>query len=468
MLPIYGGNPRLCDRLTRREALRIGGLGALGLSLPSLLESQALAAPANKTTSFGKAKSCIVLFLLGGPPQHSTWDPKPNAPADIRGEFKPISTAVPGIQIGELMPQLAKVTDKLAILRAVSTGDNAHSSSGYYMMTGRPHAPQNVENANPGPPNDWPTLGALVQALRPGHGPLPGAIRLPCRIFNTDGSVWPGQDSGFLGRAVDPWLFTCKPHAPKFQIPEFSLDAATPPPRLGSRQSLLQQLDAQFASAERNGVLSTFDRQQQKAFDILMSAQSGGAVQLDREPAAIRDRYGRSPFGQSVLLARRLIQAGVRLVQVNWYRGPEEPSDSPCWDSHTKEANRLKTVLLPPMDQGFAALLEDLQQRGMLDETLVVCMAEFGRSPRINKAAGRDHWGSVFSIALAGGGIRGGTVYGVSDAQGGKPSEGRVAPQDITATILHCLGIDPSSEIRDRFSRPIAACTGTAINQILS
>ncbi len=468
MLSILGGNPRLCDRLTRREALRVGGLGALGLSLPVLLDSKALASPAIKSASFGKAKSCIVLFLMGGPPQHSTWDPKPNAPADIRGEFKPISTAVPGIQVSQLMPNLARLTDKLAILRAVTTGDNAHSSSGYYMMTGRPHAPQNVENANPGPPNDWPTLGALVQSLRPGPGPLPGAVRLPGRIFNTDGSVWPGQDSGFLGRAVDPWLFTCKPHAPKFHIPEFSLDAATPAVRLDRRKSLLRQLDERLASAERDGTLATFDRQHQKAFDILRSAQSGGAVELEREPAVVRDHYGRSPFGQSVLLARRLIQAGVRLIQVNWYRGPEEPTDAPCWDSHTKEAQRLKTVLMPPMDLAFAALLGDLQQRGMLDETLVVCMAEFGRSPRINKAAGRDHWGSVFSVALAGGGIRGGTVYGVSDAQGGQPSEGRVVPQDITATILHCLGIEPASEIHDRFGRPITACTGSVIRQVIT
>ena len=202
------------------------------------------------------------------------------------------------------------------------------------MMTGRPHQPQNVENANPGPPNDWPTLGALVQSLRRGPGPLPGAVRLPMRIFNTDGSVWPGQDSGFLGRVANPWLFTCKPHADPFKIPEFSLDAATPIQRLSQRQSLLQRLDEQLSAAERGGTLATFDQQQQKAFDILASAQGGGAVQLDREPAVVRDRYGRAPFGQSVLLARRLIEAGVRLVQVNWYRGPDEPSNNPCWDSH--------------------------------------------------------------------------------------------------------------------------------------
>ena len=468
MLSVHGGSARMCDRLTRREVLRLGGLGALGLSLPTLLGRNAQAAPSLKAGSFGKAKSCIVMFLLGGPPQHSTWDTKPDALPDIRGEFKPISTVVPGMQFGELMPRLARVADKIAVLRAVSTGDNAHSSSGYYMMTGRPHAPQNVENANPGPPNDWPTLGALVQSLRRGPGPLPTSIRLPNKIFNTDGSTWPGQDSGFLGRAANPWLFNCIPHAAEFRIPEFSLDAATPRPRMIERQSLLQRLDHQLAAVERGGMAATFDRQQQGAFDILLSAQSGGAVQLEREPAAVRDRYGRTPFGQSVLLARRFLQAGVRLVQVNWYRGADEPSDNPCWDSHTKESLRLKTVLMPPLDQGFSALVEDLQNRGMLDETLLVCMAEFGRSPRMNKAGGRDHWGSVFSVALAGGGIRGGVIHGASDSQGGQPKEGRVQPQDITATILHCLGIEPSSEILDRFGRPIAACTGTAVQQILA
>jgi hypothetical protein len=476
MLPILGADARLCDRLSRREILRVGGLGALGLSLPHLLGSRAVqAAPARVAASFGKARSCIVLFLMGAPPQHSTWDPKPSAPPEVRGEIGPIATAVPGVHIGELMPRLARWTDKLAILRAVSTGDNAHSSSGYYMMTGRPHQPLNTENANPGAPNDWPTLGALVQALSPrrrgrsgrSEGLLPASIRLPHRIFNTDGSVWPGQDSGFLGRPADPWLFTCQPGATPFRIPEFSLEAQMTPPRLQGRQTLVQRLDQQLAATERSGALATYNRQQQQAFDILLSAQSGGAVQLDGEPAPVRDRYGRSPFGQSVLLARRLIEAGVALVQVNWYRGPDEPPDNPCWDSHVNETARLKTVLVPPMDQAFAALLEDLGQRGMLDETLVVCMAEFGRTPRFNGRAGRDHWGPVFSVALAGGGIRGGVVHGASDAIGAQPADGRVQPQDLTATILHCLGINPHSEIIDRLGRPIAACAGEVIRQIL-
>lgn len=467
MLSLVGGNARLCARWTRREILRVGGLSALGLGLPEMWSLQKTQAAPAQASSFGKAKSCIVLFLMGGPPQHSTWDPKPEAPAEVRGEFGPIRTAVPGVHICELMPRLARWTDRLAILRAVSTGDNAHSSSGYYMMTGRPHVPMNSENANPGPPNDWPTLGALVQSFRPGRRALPAAVRLPMRIFNTDGSVWPGQDSGFLGRAADPWLFTCVPDAVPFRIPQFTLDQDVSPQRLAGRQSLVQRLDQHLAAIERSGVLASFERRQQQAFDILRSAQSGGAVQLDNEPAQVRERYGRTPFGQSVLLARRLVEAGVALVQVNWYRGPNEPSDNPCWDSHACESQRLREVLMPPMDQAFAALLEDLEQRGLLDETLVVCLAEFGRTPRFNGRAGRDHWGSVFSVALAGGGIRGGIVHGASDRIGAQPVDGRVQPQDLTATILHCLGIQPDAEILDRFNRPIAACRGEVIRAIV-
>jgi hypothetical protein len=405
---------------------------------------------------------------MGGPPQHSTWDPKPDAPQEVRGAFGPIATSVPGIHIGELMPRLAQRMDRLALLRAVSTGDNAHSSSGYYMMTGVPHQPMNFENANPGAPNNWPTLGALVQRVRGNPGPVPTAVRLPHRIFNTDGSVWPGQDSGFLGRDADPWLLRCEPGVAAMRVSEFSLSAEFPSGRLDDRQRLLQAVNQRLAAADRSGHLERYDRQTQQAFDLLRSAQAGHAFDLEREPARVRDHYGRSPFGQSVLLARRLIEAGVALVQVNWYRGPNEPSDNPCWDSHIDEANRLRNVLVPPMDQAFAALLDDLTQRGLLDDTLVVCLAEFGRTPRFNNRGGRDHWGSVFSVALAGAGVRGGLVYGASDRIGGQPRDGRVRPEDLTATIFHCLGHQPDTEIRDALQRPIPISRGQVVRQILA
>ncbi len=465
MLRIRANGARLCDGLTRRDVLQAGGLGFLGLSLPELLRSQAAA---GTTRRGARAKSCILLFLMGGPPQHSTWDPKPDAPAEIRGSFKPIATAVPGLQIGELMPRLARQADKLAILRAVSTDDNAHSSSGYYMMTGYPHQPTNFENANPGPPNNWPTLGAYVQSLRKSAGiGLPAAVRLPNRIFNTDGSVWPGQDAGLLGRAADPWLLRCEPASPNYRIPEFSLSAEVPLGRLEDRHDLLSRVNQRFDAAERGGGSGQFDTKTQQAFDLLRSDRSRRAFDLDREPEAVRDRYGRSQFGQSVLLARRLVEAGVSLVQVNWYRGPNEPSDNPCWDSHANEGDRLKTVLLPPTDQAFSALLDDLSSRGMLDETLIVCLSEFGRTPKMNGRAGRDHWGHVFSVALAGGGIRGGQVHGASDKIGGHPKEGRVPPQDLLATVFHCLGYQPDTEVHDTLGRPLPLSRGQVIHQIL-
>lgn len=466
MLTLRAQGGRLCDGLSRREVLHAGGLGLLGLSLPELLRGRAQAAAEGERRG-PRARSCIVLFLMGGPPQHSTWDPKPDAPEQIRGEFKPIATTVPGIQVCELMPRLARQMDRLCLLRGVCTDDNAHSSSGYFMLTGHPHQPTNFENANPGPPNNWPTLGAYVQRLRGTRAGLPAAVRLPHRIFNTDGSVWPGQDAGLLGRSADPWLLRCEPAASQYRIPEFSLAADVPVGRLSDREGLLARMDRHFEAVERGGLLGQYDAQTRQAFELLRADRSRQAFDLGREPEAVRERYGRSPFGQSVLLARRLVEAGVSLVQVNWYRGPDEPSDNPCWDSHTKESERLKTVLVPPMDQAFAALLDDLAARGLLDETLVVCMAEFGRTPKFNGRAGRDHWGHVFSVALAGGGIRGGQVYGASDAIGGYPKDGRVLPQDLLATLFHCLGYRPDTEVHDTLGRPLPLSRGRVIDRIL-
>jgi len=448
--------------------LQVGSLGLAGLALPWLLAADESAPARSGVAKDGRAKSCILLFLMGGPPQHSTWDPKPDAPADVRGEIAPLATNVAGMYFGELMPQLAARADKLCVLRAVSTGDNAHSSSGYYMLTGRPHAPMNAENANPGAPNNWPNMGSVVTTLTPPRGELPGAIRLPCHIFNTDGSVWPGQDGGFLGRNLDPWLFRCTPASSDFKIPEFSLPIDVPVERLARRQSLLRDLNEGFAGVERAGVLNHYDDVTQRAYNLLSSPRSRVAFDLAREPDKVRARYGATQFGQSVLLARRLIEAGVRLVQVNWYRGPDEPADAPCWDSHTNETKRLKDVLIPPMDAAFATLLDDLSQRGLQDETLVVCLAEFGRTPRFNKRAGRDHWGNVFSVALAGGGIQGGAVYGASDRLGAQPTDGLVRPEDITATIFHCLGFSSETEIRDAQNRSLPITRGQVLHQILA
>jgi Protein of unknown function (DUF1501) len=470
MLSVLGKSARLCDGLTRREVLRIGGVSAFGLALPQLTGGRsASAAPslASHAKSAGRAKNCIVLFLMGGPPQHSTWDPKPDAPPEVRGEFGPICTSVSGLSLSELLPETARVADHICVLRAVHSGDNAHSSSGYYMLTGRPHVPMNFENANPGAPNDFPSLGGVISKLNPGRGTIPATVTLPHRIFNTDGSVWPGQDAGFLGRAIDPWLVNCAPADKTFRVHGLSLPPEIPPMRLSRRRSLLEQFDRQRAQLCQSEVIEGFSADTRQAFDLLTSGRSATAFRIDDEPAAMRDRYGRSPFGQSVLLSRRLVEAGVKLVQVNWYRAPNEPPNNPCWDSHIDEAQRLRTALAGPADRAYSALLGDLAQRGLLDETLVVCMAEFGRSPRINRAAGRDHWGSVYSVALAGGGVQGGQVYGASDEIGGQPKDGIVRPQDLTATVFDCLGYRPETTINDPLGRPLPISTGEPIRAIL-
>lgn len=454
---------RLCDGLARRDFLHVGALGYFGLSLPSLAKAAAGKIPAG---SFGKAKACILLYLSGGPPQHETWDPKPGAPAEIRGEFAPIASSVPGLQVGELMPRLARQAHRWSVLRAVSTADNAHSSSGYWMLTGHPYVRPNTE-CNPPTAGDWPCLGAVVKRLRQGGSTMPPAVTLPEQMISNANIVAVGQSAGFLGRAADPWLLTCDPAADTFQVPALGPAAEVPPVRLQARRGLLAQVSRHLDGVERSGVLGRHDSHYHQAFDLLRSTRASQAFDLSAEPAAVRDRYGRHKFGQSVLLARRLIEAGVSLVQINWPREHGDMgSDSPVWDTHSRNSQRLRTALMPPMDQACSALVDDLSQRGLLDETLVVWMGEFGRTPRINPQGGRDHWGQVFSVALAGAGVRGGRVHGASDSIGAFPQEGRVQPQDLAATIFHCLGIGPTSEIYDPLGRPVSVSHGDVIPQV--
>jgi hypothetical protein len=455
MLFILDAPARLCDGVNRREWLRIGGLGAFGLSLPTLLAAR----QARANTPEPKAKACILLFLLGAPPQQETWDPKPNSPAEARGDLRPIQSATPGLLVGETMVRTARLTNKIAVLRAVSTRDNAHSSSGYAMTTGQAHAPMGVENAKPGAPNDWPSLGAVVRKLKGDH-PLPAAVTLPEESANDGNMTWPGQDAGFLGRSFDPWLLECDPNAATFKLPGLGLPADMPMARFDKRRSLLDQVDRQMSGID----LGPHQARTRQAFDLIASPAAKRAFNLEEEGPRVRDRYGRTKFGQSCLLARRLVEAGVSLVRVNWTRLAGAPNNG-HWDTHARNTEGVK-ALMPVLDQAYTALLEDLSDRGMLDGTLVVWTGEFGRTPKINPAAGRDHWGPVFSVALAGGGVRGGTVYGASDALAAQPKDGRVTPPDFTATVFHSLGIPPDTEIRDSLNRPLPVSRGEVVRQI--
>ena len=473
MLSLQDDGLQFCDGLTRREWLRVGGLGvggagAFSLSLSGLLAQRNAAAEAG--SGQGRAKSCILLCQLGGPPQHETWDPKPDAPLEIRGDTGCIPSAVPGLRVGEMMPRVARLTDRVAVLRAVSTGDNAHSTSGYSMITGVPHSPRGVEGAKPGAPNNWPCVGGIVTDLRRRNAArvrgvgLPPAITLPEVAANDGGKTWPGQDAGFLGRTADPWLLTCDPSKSEFRVPGTSLEGDLPPLRYQRREKLLSQLDRHLRYHEASGALEQQAHWHQQAFGLLSSARSGEAFDLSRESKKVRERYGIDRYSQSVLLARRLVEAGVSLVQVNTVRIPKAPSSG--WDTHIKNTENLKH-LMPRFDRTFSALLEDLEERGLLDETLVVWMGEMGRTPKINKKGGRDHWGSVFSMVMAGAGVQGGAVHGASDRHGGQPVSGRVGPPDITATIFHALGFSPEETFLDPSGRPRAISTGRVIHEIL-
>eukprot|EP00913_Durusdinium_trenchii_P035357 g33087.t1 len=333
------------------------------------------------------------------------------------------------------MPRTAQLTDRIAVIRSMHTGDNAHSSSGYQMLTGIPHNPLNRENALPGAPNDWPSLGALVRTQRPDRDGMPAAITLPRHIANVGEKLWPGQDAGFLGRQHDPWLLTCDPSAADFRVPDLTLPKDVTSSRLNHRLSLLKQVNQKLDHLDRHAGSASYDLKTRQAVRMLTGRRARNAFDLSQEKAATRDRYGRSKFGQSVLLARRLIEAGTSLVQVNWQR-IEGKENNGSWDTHLVHHKSLKGWLMPIMDRAYSALIEDLETRGLLDETLIAWVGEFGHTPRINRRAGRDHWGRAFSIALAGGGIRGGVVHGATDAQAGEVISGRVEPRDYAATVI--------------------------------
>ncbi len=465
MLRFMTAGERLCDGITRRDCLRVGGIGLGGLGLDTLLRGRASAESQGRKV---RAKSVIVLFNSGGIPHHETWDPKPDAPAEIRGEFGAIATRTPGLLAGELMPKTAFWTDRIAVVRSMVTGDSAHSTSGYQMLTGVPHVPLSRENAGPGRPNDWPSYNAIVQALRPVRGGLPASISLPRRMANNNGQdPWPGTDAGFLGRQYDPWFLDCDPSLPEFTVPGGELRTGLTMARVGERQELLAQLNSRLDAMERDAAVANYDRYRERAVELVAGGAARRAFEIAAEDDTTRDRYGRHAYGQSVLLARRLVEAGVSLVQVNWMSQDKKRPNGGGWDTHEKHNESLKGWLMPVMDQVYSTLLADLSDRGLLDETLVCWVAEFGHTPRFNARAGRDHWGRAFSIALAGGGIRGGMVIGATDKHAADPVTTPVRPSDYLATVFACLGFPPETIVQDAQGRPMPISRGRVLEKLL-
>jgi uncharacterized protein (DUF1501 family) len=451
-------------RPTRREWLRAGGLGALGLSLPSLLRANSAAALA-KPSSFGRAKSCVLIFLSGGPPQHDTFDPKPDAPAEIRGTIGSIRTSVPGLHLSELLPRTAKQMHRVALIRSMTTDIHAHSTSGAFMLSGY-LPPSKAENVPPSA-QDWPSLASVVGALNPNPASPLSSVILPGLIYNNGNIHWPCQTAGFMGPTWQPQVLKCNPAAEKVSIEGLDFAEGMSTLRLHDRMELRDAIERQRQSIIGSTAAAEFDLMHRRAFDLLHSDSSRAALDLARETESIRDRYGRNQFGQSVQMARRLVEAGVRLVQVNWSRDDDESTGSPMWDTHQNNEKSLRDRLCPRFDQAFDALLDELADSGLLDETLVVVMGEFGRTPKINKSGGRDHWGSVFSVALAGAGIEG-QVIGASDKIGAFPDERPVRPPDLAATILHLLGIDPHHEFLDPIQRPrLVTDSGVPLREIV-
>ncbi len=459
------------DAWSRREWLQAGAIGALGIGLPGLLRNHAQAASRprpSSLTSFGRAKSCLLVFMTGGPPQHETFDPKPNAPLEIRGPFRSIPTSIPGIHFSELLPAIARKAHRVTIIRSMTTDINSHSSSGHFMLTGYPHPAGNAET--PATSDDFPSLAAMVGALKPSEKVPISSVVLPEAIVNNPNVPWPGQDAGIMGATHNPFLLRCDPGRFPFVVDGLRLPPAVDELRMTARAGLLEGLDRSFQARVSTSLTRGFDRVQQQAFDMMRNAGSRAAFELDAEPASWRDRYGRHKFGQSLLLARRLIQSGVRLVQVNWPREAGDTSvGNPLWDTHQKNAERCKDVLCPAFDRSFATLLDDLESSGLLDETLVLVMGEFGRSPKINPEGGRDHWGHCFSVVMAGAGTPSGLVLGSSDREGGYPTARPILPADLAATVFHRLGISPNAEFPDLLGRQRMVTNGGApIPELLS
>jgi hypothetical protein len=434
-----------CDHgPTRRDFLQVGALGAIGLGLPGLLRAQEHAKKAGAGAK--DDKNCIMIFNLGAPSQIDTFDPKPDAAAEIRGPFKTIRTASPDIDLTEILPLHAKVADKFSVVRSVyHTAAAVHDTGHQMLQTGRLFT---------GGVNT-PHVGSALQFLRGQRNELPGHVILPEPMGPTGGNMPHGQDAGFLGKSHDPFELNADPSKPDFKVPDLLPPKEIGEARLERRKKLREAVDETVKKFEASENASLMDSNFRTAFTLMTSARAREAFDLAKEPDAVRDRYGRTRFGQCCLLARRLIEAGVRFVTVNTFL---TVFDEITWDIHGSKPftsiQGMRDIVAPMYDQGYSALIEDLHRRGLLEKTLVCNLAEFGRTPRINPAGGRDHWPQCWSVYFAGGGVKGGRVVGKSDEIGAYPAERAANPSEVVATIYHALGVDLETHLPGPASRP--------------
>lgn len=430
------------------------------MGLPAVLSGQTAFAESDNTgrKKPPRAKSVVIVFLTGAPSHHDTFDMKPDAPVEIRGDFKPISTSTPGIHVCEHLPKLAARADQYTLMRTLSHSDNNHLMSTHHVLTGTRQPGGFFDKV--ASRDDWPSYSSTHAFLNPRKDGIPSGVNLPT-FLESGPLTWPGQHAGFLGPKYDPWQITADPQKPDFKVDNLTLASGIDLSRLEKRRTLLGEINQQQKQLAEVGVAQRLSDEQQLAFSMLTSSKLAQAFELNREKDPVRDRYGRNTHGQSLLLARRLIQVGVPVVQVNIGRVQ-------TWDNHSNIFPTLKDRLLPPVDQGVSALLDDLKTMGHLDETLVMMLGEFGRTPKINGNKGRDHWGPCFFGMFAGAGIRGGQVIGKSDETGAYPATKAFSPDDVAATVYQMMGIDPESELRDRLNRPARLNKGKVIEPLFS
>ncbi len=445
----------LDGRMTRRGFIQVGYSGLLGMGLPGLLAARSSAGTGRQGT--GRARSVIVILLSGGLGQHDSFDMKPEATDRFRGEFKPIDTAVPGIRVCEHLPRLAARADRLAIVRSMSHPEGNHLVAVHRVLTGQPSNPRGASDLDRvASRDDFPCYAAVLDLLRHRSNGIPSGVALPTRLVEGP-LTWPGQDAGFLGPRHDPWQLRLDPSRPEARDDSLTVAPGLDAERLHRRRHLLGQTAVPAPN-------DPFVDQQDAALAMLCNGNVGRALDTEREDPRLADRYGRHLFGRSLLIARRLVEAGVPVVQAAM-------GIVQTWDTHVANFPRLRDSLLPPLDQAVSALLDDLEVRGLLDETLVVMLGEFGRTPRITvlkpgDVPGRDHWPAVFPAVFAGGGVAGGQVIGKSDRLGAYAVSKTFGPPDLAATVYHALGVDPATELRDRLGRPVRLCSGEVMTPL--